>query len=64
MRSCVHSGFAFNGGLQQCQQKQEPRCSVAIVRPQLVSIRHCLVKELHRNCSENVIRPVEKRVCV
>lgn len=60
MHCCVHSGFAFNGGLKQCQQKQEPSCFVAIVRPELVSIRYCLVRVPHRNCRENVIRPVEK----
>lgn len=63
MHCCVHSGFAFNGQLKQCQQKQEPWCFVAIVRPGPVSIRYCLVRVPHRNCSENVIRPVEKRVC-
>lgn len=60
MRCCVHSGFALNGALEQCQQKQEPWCFVAIVRPGLVSIRYCLVGVLHRNCRQNVIRPVEK----
>lgn len=59
MHRCVHTGFALNGGLEQCQQKQEPWCFVAIVRPELVSIRYCSVKVPNRNCSENVIRPVE-----
>lgn len=43
MHRCVHTGFTLNGGLEQCQQKQEPWCFVAIVGPEPVSIRHCSV---------------------
>lgn len=59
MHCCVHSDFAFNGGFKQSQQKQEPWCFVAIVRPGLMSTRYCLVRVPLRNCRENVIRPVE-----